>query len=217
MVTENNSVESKKTIKVKATKASNPVVKTLEKTDIKSESSKTKIKSQTLKSSSTQAIVAVEKSEYSGAVTLNNLQNALGSKHNSKRLGRGIGSGKGKTAGKGHKGQKARKGISIRWFEGGQTSLIKRLPKRGFKPLNKEQISVVNFLDITRLYEANRLKDTQEINKELLHSLGLIKSINEKTKLLSKGEFTIKKAQFHLDYYSKSAKDKVESLGGKCI
>jgi large subunit ribosomal protein L15 len=149
-------------------------------------------------------------------LSLNNLHNAVGSKHSSKRLGRGIGSGKGKTAGKGHKGQKARKGISIRWFEGGQTSLIKRLPKRGFKSLNTEQISIINFIDINRLVESKKIADGQEINAQLLHDLGFIKNLKEKTKLLGKGDLS-NKITLKLDFYSKSAKDKVEALGGKCL
>ena len=149
-------------------------------------------------------------------LSLNNLHNAVGSKHSSKRLGRGIGSGKGKTAGKGHKGQKARKGISIRWFEGGQTSLIKRLPKRGFKSLNTEQISIINFVDINRLLESKKITEGQEINSQLLNDLGFIKGLKEKTKLLGKGDLSTK-ITLKLDFYSKSAKDKVESLGGNCL
>jgi len=150
-------------------------------------------------------------------LSLNNLHNALGSKQSSKRLGRGIGSGKGKTAGKGHKGQKARKGISIRWFEGGQTSLIKRLPKRGFSPINKEKIAIINFIDIARMLEIGVIKSDQEINVILLSELGFIKGEKEKVKLLSFGEFNAKNMNFRLDFYSKSAKEKILALGGKCL
>jgi large subunit ribosomal protein L15 len=150
-------------------------------------------------------------------LSLNNLHNAIGSKQNSKRLGRGIGSGKGKTAGKGHKGQKARKGISIRWFEGGQTSLIKRLPKRGFNPINKESFSLLNFMDITRMVETGIVQVTDEITVDLLRDIGFVTSLKNKVKLLAKGDFTLGKMKFKLDAYSKSAKDKVEALGGECL
>ncbi len=152
-----------------------------------------------------------------GMVSLNSLYNVFGSKQVSKRLGRGIGSGKGKTAGKGHKGQKARKGISIRWFEGGQTSLIKRLPKRGFSPINKEKIAVINFSDISRMLQAGSIKADQEINVVLLSEIGLIKGDKDRVKLLSFGEFNAQNMKFRLDFYSKSAKEKIISLGGECL
>lgn len=150
-------------------------------------------------------------------LSLNNLQGSRGSRHNSKRLGRGIGSGKGKTAGKGHKGQKARKGVSIRWFEGGQTSLIKRLPKRGFNPISKNTFSLVSFIDISKILESNNSKEIRNIDNRVLFEFSIIKSPDEKVKLLNNGEFLYKDIVFNLDNYSNSAKQKVESLGGKCI
>ena len=147
---------------------------------------------------------------------LNNLFDIPGSRKSPKRVGRGAGSGTGKTSGKGHKGQKSRKGVSIRWFEGGQTSLIKRLPKRGFKSINRQESVIVNFHDITRMIENGGIKVDDLIDATLLKKVGFIKkSCEASLKLLSVGEFD-KKIKFKLDYYSKVAKSKVESLGGEC-
>jgi large subunit ribosomal protein L15 len=147
---------------------------------------------------------------------LNNLFDIPGSRKSPSRVGRGAGSGLGKTAGKGHKGQKARKGVSIRWFEGGQTSLVKRLPKRGFKSLNKIESVLVNFSDITHMIRSGIIKVDDIIDAALLKKVGFIKkSCSLRLKLLSGGDFD-KKMTFKLDSYSKSARSKVESLGGEC-
>jgi large subunit ribosomal protein L15 len=145
---------------------------------------------------------------------LNELQNIPGSRKKSKRLGRGIGSGKGKTSGRGVKGQKARAGVSINGFEGGQMPLIARLPKRGFNSLNHKTFSPLNFFDIERLVESKKIKEGDLIDKDLLKKVGVIKNTNVKVKLLAFGELKAK-FKFSLDAYSKAAKDSVVKAGGE--
>jgi len=147
---------------------------------------------------------------------LNNLKPAEGSTKSRKRIGRGEGSGRGGTSTRGHKGQKSRKGVSIRWFEGGQTSLVKRLPKRGFNPLTRDSYVVINLQDITRLLDNSVIDASKIIDRDLLKQIGYIKeSCSSKIKLLSFGVFN-KKVKFRLDNYSRSAKSIVEKLGGEC-
>jgi large subunit ribosomal protein L15 len=118
---------------------------------------------------------------------LNTISDNLGAKHNTKRLGRGLGSGKGKTAGKGTKGQKARTGVSINAFEGGQMPLHRRLPKRGFTSLNKQQVQIVNFIDINRAIARGGL-NINDITVESLLEVGLIRNTLIPVKLLAKGK-----------------------------
>ena len=144
---------------------------------------------------------------------LNDLYNLAGAKKKAKRVGRGIGSGKGKTSGRGVKGQKSRSGVAIKGFEGGQMPMIARLPKRGFNCPSSKYFTPVNFIDITRLIENKLVKAGDTIDKITLVKCGVIKSVTQKVKLLAKGELNIKLG-FHLDAYSTSAKDAVAKAGG---
>ena len=143
--------------------------------------------------------------------SLNSLNN-----HKSKkiRVGRGIGSGKGKTSGRGVKGQKSRSGVAIKSFEGGQMPLYRRLPKRGFNPINKKDVGVINLGDLQKLIDAKKISADAKINiNTLKKSKVLRKSIN-KFKVLSNGEFNLK-IDIEADYSSKTAKDKIEKAGGQ--
>lgn len=147
------------------------------------------------------------------AVKLNTIFTKLSRKKKTKLLGRGIGCGKGKTSGRGHKGQKARSGVSINGFEGGQQSIYTRLPKRGFKPIRRNIYSIINVGDIQRLMEAGKIVENSTVDKEMLHKLGFIKSIKQRIKLLNKGKLS-KKFVFHVDFASEAAKESVVSAGG---
>lgn len=150
-------------------------------------------------------------------IKLNNLSDNPGAVHKSKRLGRGIGSGKGKTCGRGHKGQKARSGVAIKNFEGGQMSLIKRLPKRGFTSINKRQIATINLKDIQLLIERKKIISTDIVNKETLINAGVFKkSFNHMIKILGNGDITTS-MNFDVDLYSDTAKQKIHNIGGKCL
>lgn len=138
-------------------------------------------------------------------ISLNSLCNFPGSKSNSKRVGRGIGSGKGKTSGRGVKGQKARSGVSIRWFEGGQTSIVKRLFKVGFKSRNKVIFNVISIDALNDLIDQGLLSAGSIVNNEFLVGYGFFKSYSSKVKLLGSGNLKTK-LNFDLDSYSESAK-----------
>ena len=141
---------------------------------------------------------------------LSNLQPALGSKHSDNfRRGRGHGSGNGKTAGKGHKGQKARSGATRPGFEGGQMPLYRRIPKRGFANRNSKDIVAVNISVL------DRLEDGIEVTPETLVAAGIIKNTRDGVKLLGNGSLTKK---FNIKYIavSESAKAKIEAAGGTC-
>lgn len=140
---------------------------------------------------------------------LSELKPSEGSKFSTNfRRGRGHGSGNGKTAGKGHKGQKARSGAPRLGFEGGQMPLYRRLPKRGFTPINRKSIVAINVSDL------NRFDDGANINIEALIKSGLIKKAYDGVKLLGNGELT-KKINIEVNMASESAKSKVEAKGGK--
>lgn len=147
---------------------------------------------------------------------LNELFDLPGSRRTRKRVGRGIGSGKGKTCGSGVKGQKSRSGVAIKGFEGGQMPLIARLPKRGFNCPSSYSFSVINFSTIAKLSAAKKIKAGQKIDKEALVKAGVIKNTNLQVKLLGFGELT-EKFEFSLDAYSQSAKDAIEKVGGKIL
>ena len=139
---------------------------------------------------------------------LNNLRPSIGSTKNRKRIGRGTGSGHGKTAGKGHKGQKARSGGSIKaGFEGGQMPLQRRLPKRGFTPLDRVEYSLVNVSQFD-IYESGTVIDVLA-----LVSKGLIKSNRFAVKILGNGDIT-KAFKVSANKFSQSAKDKIIAAGG---
>lgn len=139
---------------------------------------------------------------------LNNLRPSIGSTKNRKRIGRGTGSGHGKTATKGHKGQKARSGGSIKaGFEGGQMPLQRRLPKRGFTPLDRVVFSLVNISQLD-VFESGSVIDTLT-----LVSKGLIKSERFAVKILGNGDIT-KSLKISANKFSQSAKDKIIAAGG---
>ena len=140
---------------------------------------------------------------------LANLQPAEGSKHsNNFRRGRGHGSGNGKTAGKGHKGQKARSGAPRIGFEGGQMPLYRRLPKRGFTNRNTLKIESINVSDL------ERFDNDTEVTIDLLIETGIVKNPKDRVKILGNGELT-KKLTVKVNAFSESAKAKIEELGGK--
>ncbi|MBP3459887.1 MAG: 50S ribosomal protein L15 [Lachnospiraceae bacterium] len=139
---------------------------------------------------------------------LSNLRPAEGSKHSDNfRRGRGHGSGNGKTAGKGHKGQKARSGAPRVGFEGGQMPLYRRIPKRGFKNRNSKEIVGIN------LTALERFDDGATVDVEALLNAGVIKNPRDGVKILGNGELT-KKLTVKVDAFSASAKEKIEAVGG---
>ena len=140
---------------------------------------------------------------------LSNLKPAVGSTKTRKRIGRGPGSGTGKTAGKGHKGQKARSGGSIKpGFEGGQMPMQRRLPKRGFTPLTKKVFALVNLRDL-ELFEAGSVVDL-----EVLTQSGLVNRVGDGVKILGTGDLT-KALTVKAHKFSKSALEKIAAAGGK--
>ena len=140
---------------------------------------------------------------------LSNLQPAEGSKHSDNfRRGRGHGSGNGKTAGKGHKGQKARSGAPRPGFEGGQMPLYRRIPKRGFTCRNSKEIVGIN------LSYLERFEDGATVTVESLVEAGIVKNTRDGVKILGNGELT-KKLTVQANAFSASAKEKIEALGGK--
>ena len=139
----------------------------------------------------------------------------LKSKKYGKRVGRGIGSGKGKTSGSGHKGQKARSGVAIHGFEGGQMPLHRRLPKFGFNNVKKENFIEINLADVQKIIEKNKIKEDQCFNIDLLRKLSFIKTKNNmKIKILGKGDLKSKNA-IECDKISKSAEEKIKKLGNE--
>ena len=129
------------------------------------------------------------------------------------RVGRGIGTGKGKTSGRGIKGQKSRSGVAIKSFEGGQMPLYRRLPKRGFNSLNKETIAIINLENIQSHIDKKILTTTSVINADSLKKLNLINKNSRKLKILGKGLIK-SKVNIEADQASKSAVEKLEKIGG---
>ena len=130
-----------------------------------------------------------------------------------KRLGRGIGSGKGKTSGRGVKGQKSRSGVAIKSFEGGQMPLYRRLPKRGFNPINRNKIAKINLDQIQSFVDNKRIDPQAHINLETLKKNNIIRKSYSKFKILGNGNIT-SKIDIEADFSSVSAKDKIEKIGG---
>jgi large subunit ribosomal protein L15 len=140
---------------------------------------------------------------------LHELTYAEGAKSKRKRVGRGPGSGLGKTCGKGHKGQRARAGSGIHpWSEGGQMPLQRRLPKHGFTNIFKKEYEIVNLDHLEQ-----RFDDGTEITVELLKKANLVKTIKDGVKILGRGELT-KKFHVHAHAFSKSAEEKIKAIGG---
>jgi large subunit ribosomal protein L15 len=143
-------------------------------------------------------------------ITLNN-RNKI--KNPKIRVGRGIGSGKGKTSGRGVKGQKSRSGVAIKSFEGGQMPLYRRLPKRGFNPLKKSQIAILNLDKIQSYIDKKSINIKDLLNSSLLKKLNLINKNSMKLKILGTGEIK-DKINIEADLASKSAIEKLEKIGG---
>ena len=129
------------------------------------------------------------------------------------RVGRGIGSGKGKTSGRGVKGQKSRSGVAIKSFEGGQMPLYRRLPKRGFNPISKKDIAILNLEKIQSFIDNKTIKSSDILNSDLLKKLRLINKNSIKLKILGSGEIK-DKVNIEANLASKSAVEKVEKIGG---
>ena len=132
------------------------------------------------------------------------------------RVGRGIGSGKGKTSGRGVKGQKSRSGVAIKSFEGGQMPLYRRLPKRGFNSLKKNKIAILNLNSLSELIKKNKINSEEKISLENLKKIKILKNTYNKFKILGSGNIE-RKIDIEVDFISKSAKEKIEKIGGKII
>jgi len=130
------------------------------------------------------------------------------------RVGRGIGSGKGKTSGRGIKGQKSRSGVAIKSFEGGQMPLYRRLPKRGFNPIKKVKIAKINIERLQTLIEKRIIKIDEKIDLENLKKKNILDKSYKKIKILGTGNITVK-LDIEADFSSKSAREKIEKMGGK--
>ena len=143
--------------------------------------------------------------------SLNSLNN-----HKTKkiRVGRGIGSGKGKTSGRGVKGQKSRSGVAIKSFEGGQMPLYRRLPKRGFNPIRKNDLAIINLGDLQKLIDNKKISADSKINIDTFKKSKLFRKSINKFKVLSNGDFN-SKIDIEVDYSSKIAKEKIEKIGGQ--
>ena len=143
-------------------------------------------------------------------ITLNNREKINKTKM---RVGRGIGSGKGKTSGRGVKGQKSRSGVAIKSFEGGQMPLYRRLPKRGFNPVAKKNIAILNLEKIQSYIDKKNIKTSDTLNSDLLKKLNLINKNSEQLKILGSGAIK-DKINIEADLASKSAIEKLEKIGG---
>jgi len=144
---------------------------------------------------------------------LNELRDNAGARHKSKRLGRGIGSGKGKTAGRGHKGQKSRSGVAIKGFEGGQMPLYRRLPKRGFNNIFAKHYQVINLDRVQAAIDAGKLDAGKPIGMTELRASGLVRKPRDGVRLLAQGALTAKIA-ITVAGASAAAVAAVESAGG---
>ncbi|RWO96586.1 MAG: 50S ribosomal protein L15 [Mesorhizobium sp.] len=144
---------------------------------------------------------------------LNDLRDKDGATHSKKRLGRGIGSGSGKTAGRGVKGQKARSGVAINGFEGGQMPLYRRLPKRGFNNIFAKSFTVVSLARIQAALDAKKLDAKTTVTAEALVAAGVIRRVKDGVRVLSDGDIKSKLA-FDVAGASKAAIEKIEKAGG---
>ena len=141
---------------------------------------------------------------------LNNTQKI---KNKKIRVGRGIGSGKGKTSGRGVKGQKSRSGVAIKSFEGGQMPLYRRLPKRGFNPLKKEKVAILNLDKIQKFIENKKISQDSKIDIETLKKANIVNKSFNKIKILGSGDIK-NKINVNVDFISEGAKKKLEKAGG---
>tara|TARA_B100001989_G_scaffold146062_1_gene104048 strand:+ start:2400 stop:2855 length:456 start_codon:yes stop_codon:yes gene_type:complete len=130
------------------------------------------------------------------------------------RVGRGIGSSKGKTSGRGHKGQKSRRGVAIKSFEGGQMPLYRRLPKRGFKSLKKQEVAILNLSSIEKFIHKKEKNLKSPLDLKQLQDKNIINKKFKKLKILGSGEIK-SKIEINADFSSKQANDKIQKIGGK--
>ena len=144
---------------------------------------------------------------------LNELRDNEGATHSRKRVGRGIGSGSGKTGGRGVKGQKARSGVAINGFEGGQMPLYRRLPKRGFKNISAKDFNAVSLGRVQAAIDAKKLDAKEAVNADALIKAGVIRRAKDGVRLLADGELKAK-VSFDIAGASKAAIEKVEKAGG---
>ena len=144
---------------------------------------------------------------------LNKLNDNDGAKSSKKRLGRGVGSGLGKTSGKGHKGQKSRSGVSIKGFEGGQMPIHRRLPKRGFNKHNRKVYRILNLGDLQKVIDNGKIDIKKEINNSIILSSGIIKNLKDGIRILARGKIT-SKVNILVDGASKNAIEQVKKVGG---
>ncbi len=142
------------------------------------------------------------------------LNNLIKIKKKKIRVGRGIGSGRGKTSSRGHKGQKSRSGVAIKSFEGGQMPLYRRLPKRGFKSLNKDLTAILNLSRIQKMLDQNKKGIQDTLDLKILKEKKLINKKYLKLKILGSGEIK-KNIQISANFASKQAQEKIEKAGGK--
>ena len=148
---------------------------------------------------------------------LNQVKDNPGATKNAKRVGRGIGSGTGKTSGSGHKGQKSRSGASINGFEGGQMPIHRRLPKRGFNNIFRKHYVEINLGRLQSAIDAQKLDATKPIDVAALLNAGVISKPRDGVRILAKGDLTSKKVEIHANGASKAAVAAVEKAGGKII
>ena len=144
---------------------------------------------------------------------LNKLNDNDGAKSSKKRLGRGVGSGLGKTSGRGHKGQKSRSGVSIKGFEGGQMPIHRRLPKRGFNKHNRKVYRILNLGDLQKVIDNGKIDIKKEINSSVILSSGVIKNLKDGIRILARGKIT-SKVKILVDGASKNAIEQVKKVGG---
>ena len=147
---------------------------------------------------------------------LNKLNDNNGAKSPKKRLGRGVGSGLGKTSGKGHKGQKSRSGVSIKGFEGGQMPIHRRLPKRGFNKHNRKIYRILNLGDLQEVIDNGKIDIKKEINNSAILSSGIIKNLKDGVRILGRGKIT-SKVNILVDGASKTAIEQVKKAGGNLV
>ena len=148
---------------------------------------------------------------------LNAIRDNPGATKNRKRVGRGIGSGTGKTSGSGHKGQKARSGVSINGFEGGQMPIHRRLPKRGFNNIFRKNYVEVNLGRLQTAIDAGKLDASKPVDIAALLSAGVISKPRDGVRILAKGDLKAKKVEIHAAGASKAAIAAVEAAGGKIV
>ena len=148
---------------------------------------------------------------------LNAISDNPGATKNRKRVGRGIGSGTGKTSGSGHKGQKARSGVSINGFEGGQMPIHRRLPKRGFTNIFRKKYVEVNLGRLQTAIDAGKLDASKPVDSAALLGAGVISKSRDGVRILAKGDLTTKKIEIHAAGASKAAIAAVEASGGKIV